>query len=159
MSRYSVIFKKSDGLCFNGLCYNSEHTPPTEAVPSDCVLAFFDDATPQYNLLYALFVEDTIQAADTYDQPLRGSVKYNIESNTFELIERSPFDILSAVREHRNKLIAETDLIMQVPDLPTSVKDEIKTYRQALRDVTKNANPSWTTVVEFPWPEIPAALK
>lgn len=159
MSRFSVIFKKSDGLCFNGLCYNTEHTPPAEAVPSDCTLVFFDENTEGYELLYALFVEDTIQVGDTYDAPLRGSVKYNFTTNKFEFIEREPFDIIVAVREYRNTLIAQTDLIMQVPDLPASVKDEVKAYRQALRDITKNANPSWTTVVEFPWPELPAALR
>ena len=49
---------------------------------------------------------------------------------------------LEALRIHRNKLLQESDWTV-MPDSPLSdsKKDEWKTYRQKLRDITKTAKP------------------
>tara|TARA_X000001382_G_C3111369_1_gene160023 strand:- start:13 stop:237 length:225 start_codon:yes stop_codon:yes gene_type:complete len=49
---------------------------------------------------------------------------------------------LEALRIHRNKLLQESDWTV-MPDSPLldSKKTEWKTYRQALRDITKTAKP------------------
>jgi len=48
----------------------------------------------------------------------------------------------SALRDYRNMLLSASDWTV-MPDSPLSdsKKDEWKTYRQKLRDITKSANP------------------
>jgi hypothetical protein len=53
-------------------------------------------------------------------------------------------DEMQALREHRNKLLAECDWT-QSRDVTLSNDNEWKTYRQALRDITKTAKPKITT--------------
>ena len=49
---------------------------------------------------------------------------------------------LQALRLHRNRLLEESDwTVMSDSPLSDSKKDEWKTYRQALRDITKTAKP------------------
>jgi len=57
---------------------------------------------------------------------------------------------LRILREHRDKLLAETDW-SQGADVPTELKNKYVTYRQALRDITETYN-SYLTVV---WPDKP----
>jgi hypothetical protein len=53
-------------------------------------------------------------------------------------------------RNNRNKLLAETDFYA-LSDVTLS--DDMKTYRQALRDLTKNS--SWPNLSESDWPTKP----
>ena len=68
-----------------------------------------------------------------------------------------PYEVLAfEIRDRRNDLLTETDYIMQ-PDYPISeeTRTDLKAYRQALRDITKQ-NGFPTDVV---WPEKPAFIK
>jgi len=60
-----------------------------------------------------------------------------------------PIRQMEWLRENRNKLLAETDYF-GMPDMTMS--DEMKAYRQALRDLPANtadpANPVWPTKPE-----------
>ena len=53
-------------------------------------------------------------------------------------------DEMDAVRSHRDMLLMESDWT-QMPDSPLSdsKKAEWATYRQALRDITKNCDPKF----------------
>ena len=55
---------------------------------------------------------------------------------------------LKELREERNRLLAETDYF-GFSDV--TMKDNMKTYRQALRDITKTA----TSLDDVEWPEKP----
>ena len=49
---------------------------------------------------------------------------------------------LNFLRQHRNKLLAESDwTVMEDSPLSETKKTEWETYRQALRDITKTAEP------------------
>tara|TARA_R100001591_G_scaffold2767_1_gene6945 strand:+ start:626 stop:925 length:300 start_codon:yes stop_codon:yes gene_type:complete len=57
------------------------------------------------------------------------------------------------VRGHRNYLLTESDwVVVNAQELGTTVTDEWKTYRQALRDITKTSATSMDDVV---WPTKP----
>ena len=57
---------------------------------------------------------------------------------------------LRILREHRDKLLAETDW-SQGADVPTELKNKYTTYRQALRDITKTYN----SHITVKWPDKP----
>ena len=65
-------------------------------------------------------------------------------------------ELAERVRSDRDEKLKETDFFV-MPDYPSYPKDleEVKTYRQALRDITKQSG--------FPrnvtWPEIPSVFK
>ena len=57
-----------------------------------------------------------------------------------------------ALREERNKKLAETDWeITKHKELGTNIPTALKTYRQALRDITDSA----TSLDDVTWPEKP----
>ena len=57
-----------------------------------------------------------------------------------------------ALREERNKKLAETDWeITKHKELGTNIPTALKTYRQALRDITNSA----TSLDDVTWPEKP----
>ena len=59
---------------------------------------------------------------------------------------------LSSLREERNKRIADTDWeITKHKELGTNIPTALKTYRQALRDITNSA----TSLDDVTWPEKP----
>lgn len=53
-----------------------------------------------------------------------------------------------AVRAERNRLLAESDWT-QLPDVPTATRQAWATYRQALRDITKQPDP-----LNIVWPSL-----
>ena len=58
------------------------------------------------------------------------------------------------VRVYRNYLLTECDwVVVNAQELGTTVSDEWKTYRQALRDITKTSATSMDDVV---WPTKPS---
>lgn len=68
-----------------------------------------------------------------------------------------PDEVLAfEIRDRRNALLTETDYLMQ-PDYPISeeTRTDIKAYRQALRDITKQEGFPENVV----WPEKPAFIK
>lgn len=64
-------------------------------------------------------------------------------------------ELADRIRRDRDKKLEETDFFV-MPDYPSDPKDleEVKTYRQALRDITKQSS--------FPkdvaWPELPSVF-
>lgn len=65
--------------------------------------------------------------------------------------------LIGSIRGKRNHLLEESDFFMSVSDYPITdaQREEIKAYRQALRDITKqNGFPENIT-----WPEKPSVLK
>lgn len=68
-----------------------------------------------------------------------------------------PDEVLAfEIRDRRNALLTETDYLMQ-PDYPISeeTRTDIKAYRQALRDITKQEGFPENVV----WPEKPSFIK
>lgn len=66
-------------------------------------------------------------------------------------------DLTSMARFKRDNLLEKTDIFVSVPDYPLteSQRDEIKIYRQQLRDITKQSGFP-TNIV---WPNIPDCIK
>ena len=59
---------------------------------------------------------------------------------------------LNEVRAVRNRLLAETDWVVTMhKELGTNIPAAMKTYRQALRDITDSA----TSLDDVTWPEKP----
>ena len=59
---------------------------------------------------------------------------------------------LNALREVRNQKLAETDWVVTMhKELGTNIPTAWKTYRQALRDITKD----YTSLDDVVWPEKP----
>ena len=66
-----------------------------------------------------------------------------------ELVAAEP---LNLVREVRNQKLAETDWVVTMhKELGTNIPAAMKTYRQALRDITDSA----TSLDDVTWPEKP----
>ena len=65
-------------------------------------------------------------------------------------------ELAERIRIDRDEKLEETDFFV-MPDYPSDPKDleEVKTYRQALRDITKQSG----FPKEVTWPEIPSVFK
>lgn len=79
---------------------------------------------------------------DDSDQPTEAEVNAKAQ----EIIDAKP---LAELRKQRNQLLAETDW---TANSDVTMSDEMRTYRQALRDLPANisdpANPTWPTKPE-----------
>lgn len=65
-------------------------------------------------------------------------------------------ELADRIRRDRDEKLEETDFFV-MPDYPSDPKDleEVKTYRQALRDITKQSG----FPKEVTWPELPSVFK
>lgn len=65
-------------------------------------------------------------------------------------------ELAERIRRERDEKLEETDFFV-MPDYPSDPKDleEVKTYRQALRDITKQSG----FPKEVTWPELPSVFK
>lgn len=65
-------------------------------------------------------------------------------------------ELADRIRRDRDEKLEETDFFV-MPDYPSDPKDleEVKTYRQALRDITKQRG----FPKEVTWPELPSVFK
>lgn len=65
-------------------------------------------------------------------------------------------ELAGRIRRERDEKLEETDFFV-MPDYPSDPKDleEVKTYRQALRDITKQSG----FPKEVTWPELPSVFK
>lgn len=65
-------------------------------------------------------------------------------------------ELADRIRRERDEKLEETDFFV-MPDYPSDPKDleEVKTYRQALRDITKQSG----FPKEVTWPELPSVFK
>lgn len=156
MAKYGILLK-DDGTLFSGVRFTEEQLPSNEFIPPGANLFVFDETRSDYEFLYAYFISDDTRLTTEYKafyQP--GAFTFNFETSEFTF---SPADIglsvIEEVRIERGKRIAETDALMMVPDYPADLKSQLLAYRQALRDITNNLDPSWTDPTDFPWPEKP----
>ena len=82
---------------------------------------------------------------DTITKPTDTEIKNKYD----ELVAAEP---LNQVREVRNQKLAETDWVVTMhKELGTNIPTAMKTYRQALRDITDSA----TSLDDVTWPEKP----
>ena len=82
---------------------------------------------------------------DTITKPTDTEIKNKYD----ELVAAEP---LNQVREVRNQKLAETDWVVTMhKELGTNIPTAMKTYRQALRDITDDA----TSLDDVTWPERP----
>ena len=65
-------------------------------------------------------------------------------------------ELADRIRRERDEKLEETDFFV-MPDYPSDPKDleEVKTYRQSLRDITKQSG----FPKEVTWPELPSVFK
>lgn len=88
----------------------------------------------------------------------RGDCSIQQVDGKYQIVENPPVSIgvlAENVRSERNRRIAETDYYM-MPDYPSDPNniEEMKVYRQALRDIPKQEGfPS-----KFTWPDVPKFL-
>lgn len=88
----------------------------------------------------------------------RGDCSIQQVDGKYQIVENPPIslEILAEnARSERDRRIAETDYYM-MPDYPSDPNniEEMKVYRQALRDITKQEGfPS-----KFTWPDVPKFL-
>lgn len=86
--------------------------------------------------------EDSVEIGDSYD----GS------EFTSAIVPQTSEQKLQDLRRSRNKMLAETDWVITMhKELGTNIPAAMKTYRQALRDITDSA----TSLDDVTWPEKP----
>ena len=83
------------------------------------------------------------------DDNITAPTDEQIQTKYEELVDAEPLKLL---REVRNTKLAETDWIVTMhKELGTNIPSAMKTYRQALRDITDDA----TSLDDVTWPEKP----
>ncbi len=83
-------------------------------------------------------------------KPAKPSIFHQFDYATKQWIDpRTPDDLWAAVRVQRNALLSASDWT-QLPDVPGATQSAWTSYRQALRDITNQPDPSNVT-----WPTEP----
>ena len=100
------------------------------------------------DVLFSSDIEETERNGETFytynlyrlQMRARDNLEETISNNYetwLEVAKQKEEDTLAKeIRTKRNKLLAETDWT-QMPDVSTELQEEYKTYRQELRDITK----------------------
>lgn len=99
----------------------------------------------------------------TYNQdekpnnPLAKMLYNELHSTVSDSLSGNLENMAAQIRCDRYNLLCSTDSYLAIPDYPItdSQRDEIKIYRQALRDITKQDGFPENVV----WPEIPDCIK
>ena len=75
-----------------------------------------------------------------------------VEQIQEKIAELSAAEPMKLLREHRNARLSETDWVVTMhKELGTNIPAAMKTYRQALRDITD----TYTSLDDVVWPEKP----
>ena len=156
MAKNAIFIDKLTGLWTHGIVYSEADMPPAEAIPPGCILYTFDETTPNYELLSIMLLGTNPEEAKKYSPPFNGGLKYNFANNTVSFELAPPIVVPALVRLNRNRLLAECDHLMLVPDMPTDLKAQTQAYRQALRDLPSKVTPDMTLIEHAPWPTIPS---
>ena len=83
------------------------------------------------------------------DDNITAPTDEQIQTKYEELVDAEPLKLL---REVRNTKLAESDWVVTMhKELGTNIPSAMKTYRQALRDITDDA----TSLDDVTWPEKP----
>jgi hypothetical protein len=83
-----------------------------------------------------------------------GSTEPILQEEIDQKIDQAKYQIgIERLRAERNAKLIETDYLT-IPDRPTSISDEMKSYRQELRDLPSQ----YTSFNDFPvvWPTQPS---
>ena len=92
--------------------------------------------------------EDGIKAYDASGN----LISYDIDVVDAKAVEIETAEKLQELRTERNKLLAQTDWeIVKHKELSTTIPTALKTYRQALRDITN----TYSSLDDVVWPEKP----
>jgi hypothetical protein len=152
MTQYALFFSTETKKPVNLILFKDAEIPPAYVHPDGQILVTFNETTPNFDLLYGLFVEDPDRNYDQYDH---FNTEYNADTQEFTFVKRLIISNLELIRTERNTKIKFTDELMHAPDLPSNLRDDLVAYRQALRDITvglsENVDP-----MTFEWPELPA---
>jgi len=153
MTEYAIYIKKENGIPLNGLCFiGSDAQSASLVVPLDCEVLRFDESHKDFDLLYSIIVTTN----PIYKLPCNGGIVVNFETGDLTFVKETPPDLFDVVRAYRNTLLADTDYLVQVPDYPGTLLDQILEYRSALRDIPnliiKN---NWQTPEDVVWPTRP----
>jgi hypothetical protein len=62
------------------------------------------------------------------------------------------------LKKVRNNMLSETDKYLLIPDLPEDILNDIKSYREQLRNITTKFGTEWQTEDDINWPEFPKKL-
>lgn len=159
MTEFALYIRKENGLPYQTPPYVGDDVEPALSVtPPDCELIIINNTNKDYDLLYAMLIEDPNSIAADYLPYQIGGLKYDFENKTFIFEKAVPFDLAGAVRQERDRLLKQTDDLALVPDYPGDLHDQIVQYRAALRDLPKNLNSKWKTLEDVVWPERPAHI-
>ena len=102
----------------------------------------------------------TYVIADKNDSEVASFIKHELANGAISVSPYSgPSDyeiLVSSVREKRNHLLEESDFFMSVPDYPITdaQREEIKVYRQALRNIPQQEGFPESVI----WPEPPDCI-
>jgi hypothetical protein len=67
-------------------------------------------------------------------------------------------EMKNILRNARNSLLSETDMYLLIPDLPEDILNDVKAYREELRNISSKFGTEWTTEDDIKWPEVPQKL-
>ena len=62
------------------------------------------------------------------------------------------------LKQVRNNFLSQTDKYLLIPDLPVNILNDIKAYREEMRNITSKFGTEWLTEDDVNWPEFPAKL-
>lgn len=115
------------------------------------IIRFAENVTEEKREEETLFVYDEYQFETKNRSMLKISVDKNYET-WLEKAKQAEIDTLAAkARDKRNKMLAETDFyFLSDRELDSAKRGALETYRQALRDVTKQKGFPY----EVKWPEV-----
>ena len=112
--------------------------------------------THKHAALYALY--DSVVSVKGDDNGIRAYdangdlVSYDTSAVDTKATEIETAEKLDMLRAERNKLLAQTDWeIVRHKELSTNIPTALKTYRQALRDITN----TYSSLDDVVWPEKP----
>ena len=154
MTTYALFFSTETQCPASTIIYKDGEIPPASVWPPEQELVTFDETSPDFNLLYGLFVEDKEKIYTDYAYL---HTKYNSSTGTFTFVLKEITPNIEIIRQERNARITATDKFMFAPDIPDSLKNDLLAYRQALRDITSGLDAD-ATVMTVNWPTIPVAF-
>jgi hypothetical protein len=154
MEQYGFLVDSDTGVPIDNIGFKESEFPST--IPSHTMLVKFNQSTPDFEKIYAMFFGDPNRLTVDLLLPHEGGVVYNKSNNTFTFTEIDWSINIEEFKKVRNNMITSTDKYMLLPDLPQNLKDEIVSYRQQLRDITKKVGTEWKTVHDINWPTPPS---
>lgn len=162
MKKFALIVRNDTGTLQVGSYFNEDEVPSDTAVPLGCTLVHVDpDTTEDYDMLYAMIVEDPEKISVKYLPAHLGGLVWNFDTQKWSFVDdHEKPTLLGLVRRDRDAKLLVTDLHAQVDDYPAGLLEQVLEYRQALRDITDTLDPSWTIedLDKVVWPEVPHFL-